>query len=213
MSLTTAYLFFMACLCGAASASLAQQAPFAPLAPVTPVVAPPAPGLGVEIQPKRSAVPGITAAPHSPSAARSMWPQPVYLVNSHIIVNSSASIKPNDIADIHVYKGASVPAQWQTLATNGLLDITLKRGVKLKLKTKSLAAIRRQAQSTGPVSCKLNGLPINDNTLRVATTGIEGLDLQRDETKTVINIRLADQPSAPSSYPPGTIMIRGIAQQ
>ena len=160
--------------------------------------------------PRQSAAPATTAP-----AARPALPEPVYVLNAHIIIGSNGlnGINPHDIGDLQVYKGADAPAQWRSLTEHGIIAITLKPGVKLKLKTKSLAAIRRQAKATGLVSFKLNGMRLDDNSLRVNTTAIAGLDVQRDESGTVINIRLAPYKPLPRHDPPGTIYIRGVASR
>jgi hypothetical protein len=147
-------------------------------------------------------------------AARRVWPDPVILLNSHIIVNEFDVAKPNDIAKIEVYKGADAPVQWRSLTEHGIIDIMVKPEVKLKLKTKSLYALRRQVKAAGLVSFKLNGMRLEDNSLRIATAAIARLDVVRDDHETVINIRLAPRkPSPPRHDPPGTIYIRGVASR
>jgi hypothetical protein len=161
--------------------------------------------------PHQSPAPAATTAP----AARPALPEPVYVLNAHIIIGGSGlnGINPHDIADLQVYKGADAPAQWRSLTEHGIIAITLKSGVKLKLKTKSLAAIRRQAKATGLVSFKLNGMSLEDNSLCIAKAAIAGLDVLRDESGTVINIRLAPYKPLPRHDPPGTIYIRGVASR
>lgn len=193
----------------------AQRAAVAPLAPLPPVVRP-APsaawlrGVPVGAAPARQSPAPAATAP----VTQHNWP--VFLLNSRIILGGLglSAINPQDIADIHVYRTADAPAQWRSIAANGMLAITLKPKTKSKLKTKSLAAIRRQAKVSGRVSFKLNGLPLEDATLRIAKVSVAGLDVQRDASETVINIRLASpKPSPPRHDPSGTIYIRGMASR
>jgi hypothetical protein len=185
---------------------LAQRAAVVPLAPaVVPVAAPQPVILGVMQRP--SARP---AAPVADQPSRTVRPQPVYLINSRIIVGSGLrKINPQDIADLQVYKDSSarVPASWRSLAANGIIAITLKPHRKPKLKAQSLAAIGRGLKLRGPVSYQLEGQPLKDPRLRVATADIVRLDAQPTASGTVVNIRLAVPP--PAVHPPGTIMIRG----
>ncbi len=193
----------------------AQRAAVAPLAPLPPVVRPMSStaqllGVPVDTQPRREA---RTTIFQERLTARRSSPEPIYLLNSHFIINELVSINPRDIADIHVYKGADAPVQWRSLTEHGIIDITLKPGVRLKLKSKSLAAIRRQAKVSGPVSFQLNGLRLEDSSLRIGAA-IAGLDVSHSDGTTVINIRLAPPlPSPPRHDPPGTIYIRGVASR
>lgn len=195
----------------------AQCSAVAPLAPLPPVVRPAPPtelleGVQTGTQPARQAPVPTAAAPTTPRVS----PQPVLLLNSRIIiVNELAAINPQDIADIHVYKDAHVPRHWQSLSENGIIDIKLKPGVKLRVKTKSLAAIRRQAKVSGLVSFELNGWHIEDKSLRVAADAIAGLEVVRSaKAETVVRIRLvAPKPVPPRHDPPGTIYIRGTASR
>ena len=213
------HLLLTAVGCLAGHLGWAQRAAVAPLAPVLPI-ARPTPSQGVPLLdgrqsgmqlPRLSSASAATTAP----AARPALPEPTYLLNSQIIIGGSglSGINPHDIAALHVYKDAEAPAQWRSLTEHGIIDITLKPGVKLKLKTKSLAAIRRQAKATGLVSFKLNGLRLEDTSLRIAKAAIAGLDVLRDESGTVINIRLAPFKPFPRHDPPGTIYIRGVASR
>lgn len=195
---------------GSAGPVLAQRPAIAPLAPVVPSVAAPQPlgqpvGFGTSWQ--RPTKPD-TIVPDQP--ARATRPQPVFLLNSRIIVGGGLMrVNPQDIADIHVYRDANVPAKWRSLATNGILTITLKPPAKPKFKTKSLAAIGRELKLRGAVSYQLEGLPIDDLTLRVATADIARFDTQPSDNGMVVNIHLAVHP--PAVHPPGTIMIRGTS--
>lgn len=184
-------------------------------AALPPVVRPTSPtglllGVPADAQPPRPAPPTTSS---ERLTARHALPEPVYLLNFHFIINELGSINPQSIAKIDVYKGADAPAQWRSLTEHGIIAITLKPGVKLKLKSRSLAAIRRQAEVAGPVSFQLNGLRLEDPSLRIGAA-IAGLDVLRSDGETVINIRLAPpKPSPPRHDPPGTIYIRGVASR
>ncbi|MGI4744321.1 MAG: hypothetical protein ACRYG7_54925 [Janthinobacterium lividum] len=206
-----AKLLLTAACCLAGRLSMAQRTAIAPLAPLPPVVRPNGPpDLGVELKPEWTA-PRPSPAVATAQAVRPVWPEPVYLLNSYIILSGLALgvVKPMDIAKLDVYKGADAPAQWRSLTEHGIVNITLKAGVKPKFKTESLSSISRRLALTGPVSFELNGLRLEDTTLRVAVDGIAGLDVRRSEAETVVNIRFA--PPKPLVHPPGTILIRGTA--
>jgi hypothetical protein len=210
------HLLLTAAGCLAGHLGWAQRAAVAPLAPLLPVARPmPSKGIldgrqsGMQ-PPRQSAGPATTAPAACPALS-----EPIYLLNSHIIINGNGlnGINPQDIADLHVYKGADAPVQWRSLTEHGIINITLKPGVRHKLKTKSLTVIRRQTKATGLVSFKLNGLRLDDPSLRIATAAIAGLDVLRNESETVINIRLAPFKPLPRHDPPGTIYIRGVASR
>jgi hypothetical protein len=198
--------------CLAGKLAVAQRTAVEPLAPVVARPALPTSNLGVPVQtgstdPRR---PPATPATSTQSVQRA-WPQPVYLLNSRIIVSSLDEIvSPQDIEKVDIYKEPrqSTPMKWWSLTEHGIVDIKLKPGVKLKLKTKSLVAIRRQLKLSGLVSFKLNGMRLEDESLRIANDAIAGFDV----SETVVNIRLAPpKPTPPHKYPPGTILIRGVA--
>jgi hypothetical protein len=191
--------------CGSVSSALAQRAAIAPLAPVVPTVA--APPLGIGIYNSRPAQP---ATPTAEQPSRTVQPQPVFLINSNLIVGSGlGKINPQDIADIIVYKDPKVPAKWRSLTANGIIAITLKLDVKALPKSKSLVEISESMKLRGPVTYQLEGLPLEDLTLRIATADIAQLDTQPTASGTVVNIRLAVPP--PVVHPPGTILIRGAS--
>jgi hypothetical protein len=203
----------------------AQQAPIAPLAPAAPVVAPPVSNLGVKIETKQSAVPAPTAT--TPPQRQSAISDPVYLINGHYIGGSGvlSTINPQEIDKIEVYKQGDGPAQWCSLTASGIVSLTLKAKPKLKLKARSLAAIKRGLGLHGPVRFEFNGAPIQDESLQIVTSAIAGLDVTQPALgtadKTVVNIRsTAFKPAGPQAvpaqpeiHPPGTIIIRGLARQ
>ncbi|MEJ7665125.1 MAG: hypothetical protein WKG07_39195 [Hymenobacter sp.] len=106
---------------------LAQRAPVAPLVPV--VVTPLAPVvvMGQSVPAARQPTVAVRIVDFP---SRTRMPSPLYLVNSKIIISDGtlASINPQDIAKITVYKDDKMPASWRTTLTNGVLDILLKKG-------------------------------------------------------------------------------------
>jgi hypothetical protein len=107
--------------------------------------------------------------------------------------------------------------KWRTLAEPGILSVTMKAKPRLKLKARSLAAIKRELELRGPVRFEFNGAPIEDESLQIVTSEIAGLDVTQatpgTADKAVVNIRSLPYKPAVHHYPPGTIMIRGLAQQ
>jgi hypothetical protein len=132
-------------------------------------------------------------------------------------MNMLGAINPQQIARIEVYKQGQGPAQWQSLTTPGILSITLKAKPRVKLKAKSLSAIKRRLKLHGPVRFELNGVAIQDESLQIVTEAVAGFDVTRatpaTAAKIVVNIRLMPYKPKPIVHPPGTIMIRGLAQQ
>lgn len=219
MPATRIYLLALSCLCGGTGTCLAQRAPVAPLTPTTPIVAPPrTPSLGVEVktggQFKHAAAPAPTAAAPGQAQLARVY-RPVLLVNSHLIVGDNVlrNTDPKDIRDLHIYKGADAPLKWRSLTANGIIDMTLK--TKSKYKSETLASLRRGLKLSGKVSFLLDGVPLQDTSLRIAAEAIEGLDISRSTAgganSATVNIRVVRLP--PPLHPPGTIMIRGLAQQ
>jgi hypothetical protein len=198
--------------CLAGKLAVAQQTAVETLAPVMARPALPTSNLGVPMQTGSTDArrPPATPATSMQSVQR-VWPSPVYLINSRIIVSGiDEVISPWDIANIDIYKGAEAPVQWRSLTEHGIISITLKPGVKLHFKTKSLATIRRQLKLSGLVSFKLNGMRLEDESLRIADNAIARLDVSRSDIETVVYIRLVPPKPAPP-LPPGSIRIRGVA--
>jgi hypothetical protein len=196
-------LFLVFCLCGSATASLGQQ--------TSPALTP---SVGAEIRTQRVATPAAIVPQDRPS-----FPEPVYIINGRYIGNADAlgKINPQQIAKIEIYKQGQGPAQWRSLTTPGIVSLTLKAKPNVKWKAKSLSAIKRRLRLHGPVQFELNGASIQDESLQIVTEAVAGFDVTRatpdTAAKTVVNIRLVPYKPAPHSYPPGTIMIRGLARQ
>lgn len=212
-----ASLLFTVASCLAGHLGWAQRAAVAPLAPLPPAVASPASGLGVEIQTKQSAASTLTAVILKQD--RPVIPEPVIILNGRYLsgMNGLGIIKPQQIAKIDIYKQGEGPMQWRSLTVPGIVSLTLKAKPKLKIKAKSLAVLKRRLRLHGPVQFELNGTPIQDESLQIVNETIAGFDVtpatSDTAAKTVVNIRLVPYKPAPHDYPPGTIMIRGLAQQ
>lgn len=141
-------------------------------------------------------------------------PEPLWLVNSTIIVSDSvmAKINPNDIANIMVYKEESVPAGWRTFPNNGVIDMTMKKEVRVP--SRSLASLKREMHVRGPVRFAVNGCSLPDASLRIAVSAVARLEVQlpaRAGQATELNILLTKR--RPVIHPPGKpgIYVRGTA--
>ena len=202
----------------AARPGQAQQADLTPLLPVQPrLLRPDGPG---------GAAKGV-AAPTPTEAAvakrcRSSVPPPsriLIVLNSQLIASLSglSDLSPNDIENMAVYKGGgptnATPAQWRELDANGLFAINLKKHVKVRLKSQTLAQLGRHLQAQGPVSYTINGLPTTNSSLRIATISIEEVKLARTAAGTTVGVWLREDIQPTRTYPPGTIMIRGTASR
>ena len=166
-----------------------------------------------------AAHPGLAQRPvvASPAGAPASLPRvymSIFLLNSHVVIGDSVlrMIKLAEISNIMVYKGGDTPVQLRSLAEHGVIDCTLPPSFEPK--SRSLAAIRRRLKVRGSVRFELDELPLEDATLRIATVDIAGLDVTPPLAaggSTVINIRLLRLKPRPSTYPPGTIFVRGTA--
>ena len=183
------------------------QTSVSPLAPAAVIVRP----VPVEVPPTRS-----FRIVDYPSRTSPYAIEPLYLVNSKIIVNGIlGGIYPQDIKSVMVYKGDDTPASWRLTPNGGVIDLHLKKSVRMP--SRSLASLKRQAHLTGPVRFAVDGRPLPDATLRVATRGIERLEAQSarpDGSPAELNILLTR--SSPINHPPGKtrrIMLRGPARR
>jgi hypothetical protein len=200
---------------------MAQHPAILPIAPVVPRVQPAAPVLrGVDI------VPFPAAQSASPTQSEDIVyqqpvprPDPLYILNSAVIIdNSFRNIMPNDIAKLDVYKGGpDTPWQWRSLTANGIISITLKDKRKVQMQTKTLAQIGKWLHVSGPVSYSINGMPVGESDLRIATVAIGEMKVTRATAAaptTSVNIQIAHHiPPPPAPDPSGKprIMIRGTA--
>lgn len=206
----------------AARPSHAQQADLAPLLPRQ--VLPQLPAAPNEVVVRRAAPPA-PGLPPSSAVVAPRQPGPLFLLNSRLFVGpvGLGKINPQDIDKVIVYKGGypttDTPVQWRGLDMNGIIAITLKKHVKARLKSQSLAQLARHLQAQGTVSYSINGLPAASGALRVATVSIAEMKLVRTPGGTTVGVWLQGglsqgEPSQLTKiYPPGTIMIRGMASR
>lgn len=184
----------------------------APIVPRTSVVLPPEKPTDIPVkagmQPARSAAESASAP--SKAAAHSRVTQPLYILNSTLIIGGELYIKPADINKLEVYKSPNVPAKWASLGANGLIVFTMK--TKVKTKSWSFRQLGRRVGATGPVSYSVNGLPIAGAALRIATNAIGEIKITR-ATPAVPNTQVDIIITQPKRvmHPAGTIMIRGTA--
>jgi len=202
--------------CLAGHAGLAQRGPVSLLQPSQPTVALPVPAelLG----PLRKG--GMAQAGATPATrpARPVVPGPLVILNARLITGLGGldELSPDNIKKVAVYKGgnypSATPAQWRGLDANGIIDLTLKK--KVRLKSQSLTQLGRSLQAKGPVSYTINGLPAASGTLRIVTAEIEELQVVRTLAGTTLHVRVYSVSNRPAkTYPPGTIMIRGTASR
>lgn len=123
-------------------------------------------------------------------------------------MNELRAINPQAIRDLAVYKGFSMPAKWQAMTVNGLLDIKVDK--KLLPASQTLAGIRQALKLGRHVRFELNGRPVQDLTLRIANAAILELQAQPAGDATLVDIRLRKYTPPPAKYPPGTVLIRGL---
>lgn len=194
-------------------------------APVTPAVAPPRLEVEAGIQMKQPAA-SVPSA-NTPQQNRPIIPEPVVILNGRYLmgVGALSTISPQQIDKLEIYKPGGGPVQWRSLTEPGIISLTLKAKPKLKLKARSLAAIKRGLRLHGPVRFEFNGASIQDESLQIVADAIAGLEVTRaapgTADKTVVNIRSIPSkpagpqaaPLQPKTYPPGTIIIRGLAQR
>jgi hypothetical protein len=154
-------------------------------------------------------------APPSALVARPapVVPGPLVILNSTTIISTQLSgISPQDIKSLAVYNGVDVPREWRSLATYGIIDITLKKKHHLQLKTRTLAEIGDLLGVEGPVGYSVNGMPVAEPTLRIAADAIGEIKVTHATAAapiTLVNVLIARP--IPPPQPPGTIRIRGVA--
>ncbi|UOQ65729.1 hypothetical protein [Hymenobacter volaticus] len=156
----------------------------------------------------------VPAQDPNQSAVVKKWPQPIYILDSSVIIGDLSDFKPSDIETLAVYKDKSpdVPSQWTSLTVNGIIALTMKS--KVKLKSWSFKQIGRRVGIKGPISYSVNGLPVTGADLRIATNAIGEIKITRATPTapgTQVDITISTAQPSKSTYPPGTIMIRGTA--
>ncbi|WP_169515119.1 hypothetical protein [Hymenobacter norwichensis] len=138
-------------------------------------------------------------------------PQPLFLLNSEVVI-APDGIQPAEIKKVMVYKSHNAPAQWRELVTYGIIDITPKQ--KIKVKSRTLAAIGKDLGVSGPVRYTINAMPVADANLRIALDAIGEINLMRTTESAVTTVAINVRPAKPGALrqdPPGTIYIRGLA--
>jgi len=134
-SLLSKVLLGLVASCCASQLSMAQRVPVELLTPVQPHLQLHQPSPSLEHSNGESGVrpPASTMAqPASPSSgvaqAAISRPQPLFLLEGELIIAPDFSgIQPNDIEKLMVYRDRNAPRQWRDLATNGIIDFTLKQ--------------------------------------------------------------------------------------
>ena len=202
------------CLVGHLS-SAQQRSAVAPIAPRNPVVFPQEKAVDTPVksgmQPTYRA---FVPAQGPSSSVVKKWPQPLYILDSSLIIGDLSDFKPTDIESVAVYKnqGPDVPSQWASLTVNGIVALTMKS--KVKLKSWSFKQVGRRMRLTGPVSYSVNGLPVVGTDLRIATNAIGEIKITRATStaaNTQVDITITTARPSRVTNPPGTIMIRGTA--
>ena len=91
-------------------------------------------------------------------------PEPLYLVNSTIIVNGTfATIDPNAIESVEIYKGQDGPPNLQNLDFTGIVAVEYKK----KIKSQPLAKLAKKLGASGPLVFALNGHPLPPESARI----------------------------------------------
>ena len=147
-------------------------------------------------------------------------PDPVYVLNSTIIINGViadfTAQEAKEVQKVVVYKGVDTPdsqdiaPQLKNLGV-GVLDITSSKRVR----SRSFAQLGRQLGLRGPLAFALNGHPLDAQAvavLRIAPAAIGQLHIVQptpELPETRVDVWLVDPPKTDySKYPPGTIFIR-----
>jgi hypothetical protein len=202
-----------AVLCvGASQLSMAQRpAPELPLTPVQPRVQLPATAAEILAKQKDAAV--ASTPPATVTRVAMPWTQPLYLLNSEIIIAPDLSgFPPSGIKAIAIYKGQDAPAaQWLGLTAHGIIDVEPKQ--KFKIRSRSLVDVGKTLDVSGPVRYTINAMPVADATLRIALDAIGEIKITRATSETLTTtVAISVRPPKPSPPPPpGTIYIRGLA--
>lgn len=146
-------------------------------------------------------------------------PDPLYLVNSTIVVNGALGhIIPNDMDKMMIYRSGTAPELLNSLTSTGIIDMMLKKSSKA-IKSKSFKQVARQQKVRGPFRVALNGQLLSAaqaTTLRIAPAAIGQVQVTPAtvaDPAALLSITLAKYKPVPKQHPPGTIMIRGMAVQ
>jgi len=143
---------------------------------------------------------------HLPDARQRI---PAYVINNHII-GSGLNINPNDIEAINVFKGAeNIPPQFRNLSKDGILFITLKKGIEIK--TRSFKEIKDWLDIKEDVRFAVDGFYVDDMNLVVATSSICQLEVIKKQVQNklvpdVISIWTLEPGSRKGFVPPPPIV-------
>jgi hypothetical protein len=133
-----------------------------------------------------------------------------------IIIGSTSlnSVNPNNIETVEIYRDAEGPVQLRPLTANGIINLTLKKGIKPPIKSRTLAQIGKHLDLAGPMSYAVNTQPITDPNLRIANDAIAEIKITRTvaSSNVLVDIRI-DTGSYDPPAPPGTVRIRGTASR
>ena len=143
-------------------------------------------------------------------------PDPVYVLNSTVIINGlPAKLKPQEIKKVVVYKPGAPDTQAAAPHLNnlgvGVLDITSAKRVR----SQSFSQLGRQLGLKGPLTFALNGHSLDPPAvaaLRITPAAIGQIHILRPTTEqpeTRVDIWLVPSPKPDTSqYPPETIFVR-----
>ena len=142
------------------------------------------------------------------------FPEPLYLVNSTIIMNGTfTTINPKDIESIRIYKGQDGPPNLKNLDFTGIVAVEYKQ----KIKSQPLAKLAKRLGVSGPLIFALNrhALPPEAaRILRIVPAGIAQLHLTLPTAETpATRIDIWTIPPKEPEYPRERIMIRGATGQ
>ncbi|MBW3130494.1 hypothetical protein [Hymenobacter profundi] len=189
----------------------AQQVPVAPIVPRTPAAQSAAPTI-------RQAAPAADSARRKPEAVAHQPEHPIaeslIILNNNLIINGLLTeVNPNEIETLVIYKGADAPLELRSLTANGIIDISLKKKNSFKAKSLKLSDIGKRLLLSGPISYSVNGMPVAEADLRIASAAIGNIKITAtSDTATMVDVQTTSMglKRVPPD-PPGTIRIRGVA--
>lgn len=150
--------------------------------------------------------------------------EPILLLNSTLITHSTGydDVLTASIVDMQVYKPGAAPKPFTELSLAApIISVVCKdkayKAYAKVTKSESLIEIAKRLRLRGPLRYAVNGYPIPTELatrLRIAQGGIGQLHIVQPtatEPDTRLDIWLAPAPE--KTYPPGTILIRGLAAE
>ncbi|UOQ52910.1 hypothetical protein [Hymenobacter cellulosivorans] len=155
----------------------------------------------------------------SASNAPKRIPEPLCIVNSTIIANGGMSgLDVTKLKSVVVYKSnddQDTPALLRGLASTGIIAITYDG----KVGSTSFARLGRQHGAKSPFRVVINGQLLDgaqQKTLRIIPEAVGQLQVipaSATTSQALVTIQLAKAKLDTTKRPPGTIMIRGVAQK